>query len=167
MTQIADSRTQPAALTEKAQSGSRAQPADAAHGLYQPAKGKVVEDRNGRVVFQPRGTNYELHLDCRDYRGPLRKPTSGVVRVRARKLYTVSSGGLFVAPILGTPRTIQGRVMAVSDDQIVIHAGGPVLVDLPADAHAVDLAGGPVAVGTMVNVVSMPGATFEPAEQGE
>ena len=164
MTQIADSRTQPAALTEKAQSGTRAQPADGFHGLHQAAKGKVVESRSGVVIFQPRGTNYELHLDCENYRGPLRKATSGVVRVRARKLYTVPSGGLFIAPILGTPRTIQGRVIAVGDDQIVIHAGGPVLVDLPADAHAIDLASGPVSEGTMVNVVALPGATFEPEE---
>ena len=161
----ADARTQAAALTEKAQSGSRAQPADGAEGMYQPAKGKVVEAKPGRIIFRPRGTNYELHLDVDGgYGGPLKKPVLGVVRVKARKLYTVPSGGNFVVPILGQPRIIQGRVMAMSESQIVVHAGGPVLVDLPDDGHAVDLANGPLAEGSIVNVVAFPGATFEPAE---
>ena len=162
----AESRSQPAALTEKGQSGSRAQPADAAEGMHRPAKGKIVESRDGGgvVVFNPRGTNYEMHLDVAGgYGGPLKKPVGGVVRVKARKVYTVPSGGNFVVPILGQPRIIQGRVMAVSETQIVVHAGGPVLVDLPDDGHAVDLANGPVAEGSIVNVVAFPGASFEPA----
>ena len=161
----ADTRTQAAALTEKAQAGSRAQPADADDGMQRPAKGKIVEARDGGavVVFNPRGTNYELHLDVAGgYGGPLKKPVGGVVRVKARKIYTVPSGGNFVVPILGQPRIVQGRVMAVSDTQVVVHAGGPVLVDLPDDGHAVDLANGPVAEGSIVNVVAFPGASFEP-----
>ena len=162
----AETRSQPAALVEKAQAGTEARPAEQSQTLHQPAKGKVVETRDGGVIFQPRGTNYELHLAVAGgYNGPLKKPVLGLVRVKARKVYTVPSGGNFVVPILGQPRIIQGRVMAMSESQIVVHAGGPVLVDLPEDGHAVDLANGPVAEGSIVNVVAFPGASFEPADE--
>lgn len=129
----------------------------------QPARGKVLETRDGVVVFQPRGTNYELHLEAaQPYAGPVNKPTQGLVHVRARKIYTVPSGGNFIAPILGTPRTVQGRVLEVSATQLVVQAGGPVLVDLPSEPHAIDLGSGPIEEGAIVNVVALPGARFEP-----
>ncbi len=127
------------------------------------ARGKVLEARQGLIVFQPRGTNYELHLEMAgDYTGPVNKPVQGVIRVRARKVYTVPSGGNFIAPILGTPRTIQGRVVWLSPTQVVLQAGTPVLVDLPSETHAIDLGSGPIEEGAIVNVVSLPGAGFEP-----
>lgn len=129
----------------------------------QQARGRVLEARPGLVIFQPKGTNYELHLAAEDFGGPVDKPVSGAIRVVARKIYTVPSGGNFIAPILGTPRTIQGRVLSVADDQIVIQAGGVVTVDLPGEVHAVDLGNGPINVGSLVNVVALPGARFEPA----
>jgi hypothetical protein len=145
--------------------GDTALPADSAAGSSAVARGKVLESRAGMVIFQPRGTNYELHLETATaYGGPTNKPTQGVVRVRARKLYTVPSGGNFIAPILGTPRTVQGRVVWVSPRQIVLHAGMPVLVDIPTEPHAIDLGSGPIEEGAIVNVVALPGAAFEPAE---
>lgn len=149
MTQVADSPSGPS---------QPATPDLFAHA----AKGKVIEARPGLVIFQPRATNYELHLEAANYAGPVGKPTQGLIRVRARKLYTVPSGGNFIAPILGTPRTIQGRVLAVMPTQIVLQAGGPVVVDLPAEPHAVDLGNGPVEEGALVNVVVEPGARYEP-----
>lgn len=129
-----------------------------------PARGKVIEVRDQLVIFQPRGTNYELYLEV-DYKGPINKPTQGVIHVKARKLYTVPGGGNFIAPILGPPRTIQGRVVAISPTQIVLQAGAPVVVDLPAEAHAIDLASGPIEQGAIVNVVAFAGARFLPISQ--
>ena len=126
------------------------------------ARGKVIEARPGMVIFQPRGTNYELHLECPDYQGPVNKPVEGLIHARARKVYTVPSGGNFIAPILGTPRTIQGRVLAVSPARLILQAGGPVIVELPEASHAIDLGEGPLEPGAMVNVVALPGARFEP-----
>lgn len=130
-----------------------------------PGWGKVVETRAGGVVFQPRGTNYELHLDAEDYAGPINKPVEGVIRVRARKAYTVPSGGNFVAPIIGTPRIVQGRVLDLSLPEggprlMVVKAGAIVLVELPEDSHAIDLSNGPIEQGGLVNVVVLPGASF-------
>jgi len=87
----------------------------------------------------------------------------GTVRVTARKVWTVPSGGNFVSPIFGPPRTIQGRVRSLDERSLVVHAGVPILVELPADEAGYDLVNGPLAVGVMVNVVALPGARFEPA----
>lgn len=126
------------------------------------ARGQVKETRDHLVVFAPHGTNYELHLVSPNYSGPVGSQGQGVVRVTARKVWTVPSGGNFIAPIFGTPRTIQGRVRALDQRTLVVQAGTPVVVDLPDDPTAFDLANGPITVGSLVNVTALPGARFEP-----
>lgn len=123
--------------------------------------GRVVESRDGVIIFKPRGTNYELHLEHEgEFEGPLDKPIRGAVNIRARKIYTVPSGGTFIAPIVGTPRTIQGRVVDIHGDRLFLQAGALVTVTLPAESHAIELGSGPIAVGALVNVVALPGASF-------
>jgi hypothetical protein len=135
----------------------------AKHGVQIPARGKVTRSTGDSVVFAPTGTNYELHLRVPSNRfdGPVGTPIEGVIRVQARKVYTVASGGNFLQPIFGPPRIIQGRVRAIEDGRIVVHAGAPIVVDLPAEPHAIDLNRGPITVGSMVNVVALPGAWVE------
>lgn len=126
-----------------------------------PARGKVIEASNDRIVFAPTGTSYQLHLaPAGKYAGPLNTPISAVVRVKARKVYTVPSGGNFIQPITGEPRIVQGRVVWLSEKQVMLRAGTHVLVALPADDSAIELGNGEIAVGSMVNVVALPGATF-------
>jgi hypothetical protein len=127
------------------------------------AQGKVKGVTGDVVIFAPSNTNYELHLAAPGYGGPLNVLTRGVVRAVARKAYTVPSGGNFISPIYGPPRTIQGRVRSVEGNVIVVQAGLPIHVTLPGDAAAVELGNGAIAVGSLVNVVALPGATFEPA----
>jgi hypothetical protein len=124
------------------------------------ARGKVTEIRDGGVVFNPSGTNYRLYLAAANYAGPVNQPISAVVRGTARKVYTVPSGGNFIAPIFGQPRTLQGRVVSIEDGSMVIHAGLPVVVDLPTAETAIDLDNGQITVGSMVNVVALPQARF-------
>jgi hypothetical protein len=127
-----------------------------------PTSGKVTAVREGLVIFNPAGTSYELQLVCPTYNGPINSPVKGVVRVKARKIYTVPSGGLFITPIFGSPRIIQGRIRALDTQSMVLHAGGAeVTVDFPANDDAFDLASGPLTIGRMANVVALPGATFE------
>ncbi len=125
------------------------------------ANGKVVRVENGLVIFTPAGTNYELRLVSPGYAGPLNKPVRGTIRVTARKVWTVPSGGNFIAPIFGPPRTIQGQVRAVTKSSLIVHAGVPVHVDMPDNDILCDLANGAISVGVMVNVTGLPGATFE------
>ena len=134
----------------------------AAPGAVAAARGQVVEKREGLIVFAPHGSNYELHLVAPAYAGPVRTLTEGVIRVTARKVWTVPSGGNFISPLFGSPRIIQGRVKALDERSLVVQAGTPVLVDLGDDPNAIDLANGPIRVGALVNVTALPGATFEP-----
>jgi len=128
-----------------------------------PAKGKVVRIENGRVVFSPSDTNYELHLSM--FPGAVDAPTGvlveGVIRATARKLLTVPPGGNFVAPIFGTPKTVQGRVRTLDDRTLVIQAGTSFVIELPVEDNALDLNNGSIGVGTLVNVIVQPGASFE------
>ncbi len=125
------------------------------------AQGKVTGTRNGLVVFVPANTAYELHLAAPGYSGPMNTLVNGIVRVTARKAYTVPSGGNFISPIYGTPRTIQGRVRSVDGNALVVQAGLPVHVTMPSETSAVELANGAITAGSLINVVALPGATFE------
>ncbi|MCC7352001.1 MAG: hypothetical protein IT446_15690 [Phycisphaerales bacterium] len=129
-----------------------------------PARGKVTINDDGRVVFAPVETTYELYLESA--KGAASQGESsiiqGLIRVKARKIWTVNSGGTFVVPIYGPPRLVQGRVRWASDNRIVLQAGAPIIVELPADPDAFDLVNGPIVLGAMVNVTCLPGATFEP-----
>jgi len=122
------------------------------------ASGKVIRVENGKVVFNPGGTSYELHLEVPNYAGPVNVPTRCVIRVKARKVYTVPSGGNFITPIFGPPRIIQGRVRSADQRSLVVHAAVPVHVELPGVESAIDLDEGPITIGKMVNVVCEPGA---------
>jgi hypothetical protein len=127
-----------------------------------PTHGKIIELLDDAVVFAPNGTSYELRLrtDPR-YAGALNTPVEVVIRATARKVWTVPSGGNFIAPIKGPPRIIQGRVTFGDEKQLVVRAGAMFLIDLPSAEHAVDLPNGPITVGQMVNVTAFPGATIE------
>ena len=132
-----------------------------------PARGKVIRsDGGGRIVFAPTGTTYEVELDApatggKPFAGPLNVPTDIVIRGTGRKLLTVPSGGTFLVPIQGPLRIVQGRVKHLTESQLVLQAGPPVVIDLPRDTHAIDLNAGEIGVGTMVNVTLLPGAWYE------
>ena len=125
------------------------------------AKGKVLRAEGDTIVFQPSNTNYELHLKADNYTGPIGAPVDCVIRVTARKIYSVSSGGNFIQPIFGPPKIIQGRVRSIDGQQIVLHGGAPVVVTLPQDESAIDLNTGGISEGSMINVVAFGGATGE------
>ena len=113
------------------------------------------------VVFKPTGTSYELHLEGSGYDGPMNTTVELKVTLQARKLWTIPSGGNFIEPIFGKPRTIQGRVKAIDGQTLIVQAGIPLYVKLPAADSGIDLNDGSVTVGHMVNVMVMPGATYE------
>ena len=125
------------------------------------ARGRITAIKDGVVHFAPSATNYELHLAAPGYAGTVGLLAEGYVRVTARKVWTVPSGGNFISPIFGPPRTIQGRVKSLSERELVVHAGVPIVVELPVEEQGYDLASGPIAVGVMVNIVALPGATVE------
>ena len=126
-----------------------------------PSSGRVISFRDGVIVFNPAGTNYEMVLAAPTFSGPLNTLLKCVIRVTARKVYTVPSGGNFVSPLFGTPRIVQGLVRAGDKSSLVVHAGCPIHVELPSAESSIDLSNGAIAVGRMVNVVCLPGARVE------
>src|SRR6185437_6826015 len=126
-----------------------------------PTAGKVIASTGDVVVFVPRGTNYELLLQCAGEPPALHAPVRAIIRATGRKLWTVPSGGNFIVPIMGPPQIIQGRVKYADEQQLVVRAGANVIVELPRAESAVDLPNGVIAVGGMVNVTIMPGASVE------
>ena len=128
-----------------------------------PARGKIIAMQDRAVVFAPAGKNYELRLDSKESLEGVRIGVmiEGLIRVSARQVWTVMSGGNFIEPIFGPPRKIQGRIRYLDEEQMVLHCGVPILVALPTDPSAFDLARGPLAVGASANVSVLPGGMFE------
>jgi hypothetical protein len=125
-----------------------------------PAVGKVLSRDDTSLLFNPQNTNYELKLAIANYDGPVGQRIEGLIIVSARKIYTVPSGGNFIQPIFGPPRIIQGRVKYLDEKEMVVQAGAPIIVQLPAAEDAYDLANGDLMVASLVNVVALPGAKF-------
>jgi hypothetical protein len=126
------------------------------------AKGMLVSADAGTILWRPLDTSYEHQLEfAGDLSSQIGRHVRGRVKVRGRKVYSVSSGGNFVQPILGTPRIIQGRVLALEGNVLFVKAGAVFAVELPTGKDTIDLASGGVSINSMVNVVAWPGAAFE------
>jgi hypothetical protein len=125
------------------------------------AEGRISAANDGIVIFHPTNTTYELHLICPDYRGPIGTPVKGRILAEARKIWSVPSGGLFITPIQGRPKIVQGRVRQVENDRIALHAGTRFIIQLPPEDSAIELANGAFGTGAMVNCTLLPGARFE------
>lgn len=131
-----------------------------------PTTGKVTTVLDDGVVFNPRGTTYQLHLKTAGpYTGPVNSPVEAIIRATGRKLWSVPSGGNFVVPIVGPPKIVQGRVRYLDPQVLVLQAGANVVVEVPSADSAIDLASGAITVGMIVNATTFAGATFELAGQ--
>lgn len=128
-----------------------------------PARGQVKAINGRTVVFQPANTNYELHLTAEGSTDGVKTgvTVSAAIRVKARKVWTVPSGGNFIDPIYGDPRKVQGRIKYLSDSEMVVQAGTPIIVTLPTDPEGLDLVRGPLTVAGLVNAATLPGGTIE------
>jgi len=131
-----------------------------------PARGKVIRVEGDAVIFAPSNTTYQLKLAAPGFNGPVNALLEGFIRAKARKMWTVASGGNFVTPIHGSTRIVQGRIKYLDNQLMVVQAGAPVVVQLPTDDSAYDLNNGALTVGSLVNATLMPGATFQLAVVG-
>lgn len=133
--------------------------------LSHATKGKVIRVEGDTIVFKPGTTTYEMHLLCPRYAGPMDEPVELVISGAARKAYTVPSGGLFVSPIMGTPKVLQGRVKDLTDEQITLNCGVLINITLPTIPGSIELARGPIESGSLVNIILMAGIKAELAPQ--
>lgn len=129
------------------------------------ATGRVlsVSDSN-QVVFSPTDTTYRLHLAANDptFAAHIGQVIPSEIHATARKIFTIASGGGFIAPIFGTPKVVQGRVVYVDQTTVVVRASTLIVIELPPTSDAIDLAHGAIIVGSMINAVLLPGASIRP-----
>ncbi|MFG0326871.1 MAG: hypothetical protein ACF8SC_06350 [Phycisphaerales bacterium JB037] len=120
-------------------------------------KGPTVAGRPESVVIEFPNTDYQLHLRPT---GPVHaevgKRVLGTIRVEARRIDRVGTGGRYVEPIYGSPRRVQGTIVAIEDGTLIINAGMPIHTTPTAPGQTVD----DFAVGDFVTFAAMPGATF-------
>lgn len=103
-------------------------------------------------------TSYELHLiPSAAPRTPTGKKIHGLIRAKARRMDTVQTGGRYVEPVFGRPRRVQGTVLSVSGNEVLVNAGVPIHVT-PTDPRqkAADFE-----PGQFISFDVMDGATFD------
>ena len=99
------------------------------------------------------------HAPCR---AEVAKRILGTIRVDARRVDRVDTGGKYVEPVYGRPRRVQGRVLLVNDSSrtLVVDAGMPIHLHLLDDRQRP----GDFAPGDLVSCDVRDGATFTPVE---
>lgn len=122
------------------------------------ARGTVLESAGGKIIFTPINTSYRLELIADGAIAPDTRTVRLLITTKARKIWTVSSGGSFIMPLFGPPRLAQGWVLAADPHLLVVQTSFAINVELPAEDEAFDLASGPIGVGALVNVTLWPGA---------
>lgn len=119
-----------------------------------------------KAVLGIPNSDYQLHLvpnvpasQLQPYVG---KRVKGVIEARALRMHPADGGGIFIEPVIGTPRIVQGRAIAVDQagNRLLMHLGVPVWVTLHAGQTASD-----VALDRLLNFYVESGATFTPVTE--
>ncbi|MCB9845483.1 MAG: hypothetical protein H6811_05820 [Phycisphaeraceae bacterium] len=112
------------------------------------------------VVLEFPNTSYRMHLKPTGTApGPLGKRIIGTIRAQARRIDRVGSGGRYVEPVYGPPRRVQGAIIAISDDALVVNAGVPIHCTPIERGQKVE----DFEIGQFVSFDVLPGATFSPS----
>lgn len=136
-----------------------------AHGTDAPAslaRGVLAERHEDHIIFAVPGTDYLIRLaTALPVAGEVGKRIRGVIRVQARRIDEVMTGGRYVEPVYGRPRRIQGSVVAVDahDDTVTVqvHDAVPIVCKTDGAQRASQFR-----VGQFVSLDAVPGATFTP-----
>ncbi|MBL8745487.1 MAG: hypothetical protein JNK58_03930 [Phycisphaerae bacterium] len=126
------------------------------------ARGVLAETAADSVTVSFPGTNYRLRL--RVYQPPttpVGKRIIGSIRVQAKRVDNVHTGGRYVEPLEGSPRRVQGEVITndVGDNTLVINAGIPIFCKLTDPRQNA----GQFKAGDLISCEVAPGASFAPA----
>ncbi|QYO64365.1 hypothetical protein [Leptolyngbya sp. 7M] len=81
----------------------------------------------------------------------------GIIRAKARRIDEVTTGGRYIEPVYGRPRRVQGTVVAIEPDAVVVNAGMPIHCT-PTDPRQRP---GDFKPGQFVSFDVLEGATFE------
>ncbi len=134
-------------------------PATTARGVL-VGLGPVVAGHHHNVVIEFPNTNYRLDLEASEMiSGEIGKRILGTIHATARRVDIVDSGGKYAEPVYGSPRRIQGRIVAIEGDAIVVDAGMPIHCT-PSER---DQTAENFEVGQFVAFGVAPGASFKQA----
>ncbi|MEN0020395.1 MAG: hypothetical protein AAF747_05885 [Planctomycetota bacterium] len=115
----------------------------------------------GYIVAAYFNSNYKLHLrPTAEITVQPGAPLIGTIHAEARRMDKVGSGGRYVEPVEGRPRRIQGMVIAIEGDAVVVHGGVPIHCTPTAPGQsATDFA-----IGDFVTFDVLDGSRFTPAD---
>lgn len=126
------------------------------------ARGVLAEATPDTVTFAVPGTDYQILLGVLTrVTSPTGKRLVGTIRVSARRIDLVHTGGRYIEPVYGRPRRIQGNVIAVdlASKSLIIDACVPMVVK-PTDPRQKAEDFNP---GDLVAFDVVPTAMFTPA----
>lgn len=117
---------------------------------------------DGRVELTVPGTSYRLRLQLG---GPQRtvsaqpgKRIRGRIEGRALRMHVAAAGGAFIEPVHGHPRIVQGRVVAVEGNRVLVDMAVPAWLTVAEGQSASEFE-----PGQLVNMYVESGMTFTPA----
>lgn len=128
------------------------------------ARGTLVEvlpqtaTKPAFAVISFHNTSYQTHLvPVGEIRTQPGRTIRGFIRARAKRVDICTTGGRYVDPVIGRPRRVQGSIVAITEDAIVVGAGMPI--------HCTPIAPGQspadFEVGQFVTFSVESGASFE------
>lgn len=104
---------------------SKIDPALARGTLVEIVPATATKPEYVKVAFP--NTSYEMHLlPTGPVSAQVGKRILGTIRARARRIDTTDTGGRFIEPVYGRPRRVQGAVLAVAGDAVVVDATVPI-----------------------------------------
>lgn len=136
--------------------GSHADPSILAGHLVTPTAGA----KQGEIALNLPGTDYQLHLAVTAAPATnAQKRVTGKILAQARRIDIVNTGGIFIDPVIGRPRRIQGRIIAqdAAANTVTVKAVAPFICKLDAQQKADSFP-----VGALVSFDIERGALFEP-----
>ena len=136
--------------------GSHADPSTISGHLVTPTAG----DKDGMIALNLPGTDYQLHLAVAGAPATnAQKRVTGKVVAQARRVDIVNTGGVFIEPVIGRPRRLQGRVVAqdAAANTLTIKAVAPFVCKLDGNQKAEAFP-----MGALVSFDIERGALFEP-----
>ncbi len=146
--------------TSNQQANDAAVYSDVFRGVLLESANDADDDQNQIVLAIPT-TDYRLHLLLTENQieTPVGQALPGRINVQANRVDICNTGGQFIDPVMGRPRTVQGRVRTIDtqNNQLVIQAKIPIRAQLRAPQNAADFK-----PGDLVRFMVDRGATFTP-----
>jgi len=136
-----------------------AAPLDIARGVLMEIK---ETDEGREIILAIPNSDYRLHLvPTGEITTPVGRAIHGRIDLNARRIDVCGTGGQFIDPVYGRPRTVTGRIRAIiaDDNALIVKAKIPLRVHVRAPQKATDFE-----TGTLINFFVDRGATFTPVE---